>query len=343
MKAATLLILVLAHHGLWFGGVENRITVRWAVPAGLPEAIVEWELSFAGVRIADGKAAMPANGEGAVLTMKLPEVRAHTVMHWTCHVRRRDDGRELADQDAAIGVFPRVTFADLVKRYEKQQLLLIDRPEGIVRILEDAGVPHTATNVRSALMGIAQDVIIVGVDQLDESPFLADALMSQAEGGASVLVLRQSRSPALKFPIGERNAPNSYVLDADHPLLADLAPAEWQAALEAPREGVRAIQLPPDAPALAVVSFPQDVLSSEPTPIDALLVVQSVGKGRIVLCQLPLDDFEHDPAARIFLNNALDYLLTRPQPTPPPSQRTPKPAKVERAVPEILLDGDKKP
>jgi hypothetical protein len=87
------------------------------------------------------------------------------------------------------------------------------------------------------------------------------------------------------------------------------------------------VQLPADEAALEIGYYPREVPGVRPAPIDAVLLSKSTGKGRIVLCQIALGDWDRDPRSRIFLSNALDYLSTRPQPTPPPSQRpTPRQA-----------------
>ena len=73
-----------------------------------------------------------------------------------------------------------------------------------------------------------------------------------------------------------------------------------------------------------------EVAGNKPAPIDALVLTKTLGKGRIVLCQVPLGPWESDPRSQLFLVDALDYLASPVVPTPPPSRR---PRPVEPAPP----------
>ena len=102
------------------------------------------------------------------------------------------------------------------------------------------------------------------------------------------------------------------------------------------------VQLPADEPVATVGSYPREVPGEQPVPIDAVLMSKSVGKGRLVVCQLPLGDWSKDPRSQMLLNNAVDYLLSRPEPTPRPSERpTTRPAETQPTVPTIQLNGEK--
>ena len=74
------------------------------------------------------------------------------------------------------------------------------------------------------------------------------------------------------------------------------------------------LQLPIGASALKIASMLPEVASETVVPTDALLLVKPMGRGRMVLCQIPLGPWNEDPRSQLFLRNAIDYLLTQPQP-----------------------------
>ncbi len=98
------------------------------------------------------------------------------------------------------------------------------------------------------------------------------------------------------------------------------------------------MQLPADEPALEIAWWPREVAGNKPAPIDALVLTKTLGKGRIVLCQVPLGAWESDPRSQLFLVDALDYLASPVVPTPPPSRR-PRPVEPAPApkVPAIVI------
>ena len=64
------------------------------------------------------------------------------------------------------------------------------------------------------------------------------------------------------------------------------------------------MQLPADEPALEIAFWPREIPGKEPVPIDALVVTKTLGKGRIVLCQVPLGPWQSDPRSQLFLVDA---------------------------------------
>ena len=106
-----------------------------------------------------------------------------------------------------------------------------------------------------------------------------------------------------------------------HPLLSGLPREALDSSNRRADADTRAIRLPKDEAVLEIGYWPRESAGREPPPIDALILTRTIGAGRLVLCQAPLDRWHDDPRSRIFLRNALDYFLTRPEPTPRPSER----------------------
>ena len=67
--------------------------------------------------------------------------------------------------------------------------------------------------------------------------------------------------------------------------------------------------------------FPRQVPVDMAASSDAVLVIQSMGKGRVVLCDIPLGDWTTDPRSQIFMSNAIDYLLSLRQSIPKIDER----------------------
>jgi hypothetical protein len=336
VKAATLLLILLSNQGYWFGGRQATINIRAAARGGLPAAIIEWELRFDGVRIGGGKAAVLPD-ESTELHVTPPAVRVRVELHWDYRLLDRNSGRELEAGSVALNVFPDDLTTDLARRLGDKRLVVWDKPSGLPELLDHARVPFTRIDSSDRLQVMRPDVLLVGPSIIGDSPFDQAPLAGLAENGTSVMIFRQSRPASLAgYPLGRRDAIAALSWLSDHPLLNGFEPKDLESWTREERT-LGIIQLPADEPALAIGFYPPEVAGSRPAPLDALLLTKSVGTGRLVLCQIPMGEWETDPRSQMLLRNSIDYLLTRPQPTPRPSQRpTTRPAP-PREIPTIPL------
>jgi hypothetical protein len=320
VKAVTLLIVMLSNQGYWLSNQTGTVSVQWSAKARMPEADLVWELMVGPVPLANGKAAMPAGGEPARVTIKCPEVRVRTNVRWVYRLQERGGGKELERGEVSLQLFPANISAHWARLLGDKRLTVYDAVDRLPRLLEAAKVPFhradDATRIDQA------DVVLVGEDQLDDSTFGQSALVALAEAGSSVMVLRQQKAAQLAgYPLVARPMPAKLAWKLDHPLFDQLSEADLQSCLARPDETVPAVQLPADEPALELAYWPRETPGMKPAPIEAAAVVKSVGNGRIVLFQLPLGDVGQDPRSQILVGNALAYLLTPPQPTLRPSER----------------------
>lgn len=340
MKTATLLIVVLSNAGYWFGGREATVGVRYTAEDALPAADLTWELHLAGARLSSGKLALEpgdADDEAAAVNLTPPTVRVRSAMRWTYRLTERDTGKTLERGEVTLHVFPDDLLQGVGGRVAGKRLIVVggDDDLGLSELLRAAEVPHSTIARPSDLALARPDIVLVGRDALDESPFQLSPLLAHAGAGASVVVFRQSKvSRIVAYPLAPMRVPAAIKWRARHPLLAAFGEEQLDDLLRDGAEA-RAVRLPPDEAALEVVWSPREVNSREPAPLDALVVTKSVGRGRLVICQLPLAGWEADPRAQMLLAGALDYAVTPPQPTPPPSRRR-EPAPVAPApVPTI--------
>lgn len=342
MKAALLVLVVAAQQGYWIGGQPQEISVAWnladgaAAPAG---ARLHGELRLAGLAVHTVEAAMPAGGADAVtVAVEVPRVRVRAPMTWAYRVTAAD-GAELAQGELPVSVFPAGILEGAGRRLRDRRTLVWDAAEGLPAALEQTAARFTRIDSAEGLAFARADLVLVGVDQLTGQPLEQSRLLAQAEQGGTVVVFAQRGVDSLA---GYGLAPRAAAVDLDwrarHPLLAYLEErdlADWAEALAGADEQLQAILLPADEPALAVAAWPEAVPSADPAPIDALLVVKAVGRGRLVLCQLPTQEWTDEPRSQLLLRGVLNYAATRPEPTPPPSRRRapqPPPPASERTI-----------
>jgi hypothetical protein len=325
VKAVTLLIVLLSNQGYWLSNQTGTVSVQWSAKAALPEADLLWELMIGPVPLAKGKVAMPADGKPAEVAIKCPEVRVRTNVRWVYRLHERASGKELEHDEMRLQLFP----ADLTNNWpallRDKRLVIWDAADGLPQLFESAKVPFRRADDATRIERQAE-IILVGEDQLDDSTFGQSAVVALAEAGASVMVFRQEKIWQLAgYPLSPRPMPTKLAWKLDHALFNQLSEADLQSWLATTAttqpSSLSAIQLPADEPALELAYWPRETPGKKPAPIEAAVIVKSVGTGRIVLFQLPLRDVQQDPRSQILLGNAIAYLLTSPQPTLRPSER----------------------
>jgi hypothetical protein len=350
--------MLLSQSGHWLSGTDATVTVSWASTAreATPASRLVWQLNLDGVALAKGEAALKPPAEGgqggaaAVITTRCPDVRTRVGLRLAWRLLRVGDGGEIERGELPVVAYPRDLTSGWAKLTANRAIVVIDRPAGLPRVLDAAHVQYARADDPAALGLSRPDVILVGAEMLDDSPFTQAPLAAQARAGASVMIFRQSRPQRLaEYPVSVRALPAGLEWERQHRLLArfdadDLK--DWPTSWAGGGGGeLRALDLPADDPSVAVVAWPSEV-PQQPgaAPVTALLVTKAVGAGRLVLCQMPLGDPTSDPRAQVFLGNALDYLLSRPEPTPPPSRRRhPETRPTPPPTPTITIPSGAKP
>lgn len=347
MKAAAILIVMLSQQGYWFAGQDGTIVVRWAARGELPGVDLSWELLFDGVRIASGQAPIDGADKPLTVTIKAPDVQRRARLRWTYRLLSREGKKELEKGEAILHVFPDNLSSEWARRLKGKTVVVLDKPEGLPRLLTAAKVNFTAVDNPGKVQWLKPDVLLIGPGQIGASPFAQAPIVAQAKAGASVLVLGQDKPQALAgFDLARQAAPSVLSWKEDHPLFNHLDQADresWLARLSSEEIEIHALQLPADAPVLELAWWPRETPGEKPVPLDALIAVQSSDQGRIVFWQLPLGDWQRDPRSQIVLDNVISYFLTQPQPTLPLSQRrTVKPQEGPQ-VPSIAIPAGARP
>ena len=317
MNHAAIVIITLLNQGFWFGGQQGEIGVEWTAERGRADAVVQWELNCGLAPLAAGRVALPADPKLVKIRLSPPAVRVVTDAELVYRVKRADNGKLLAEGHAAIHIYPNDLLASLAARLGGKSLAVWDEPDGLPALLKEAKIPFTRIADESGLQLRRYDILVVGVDQLTDRPFAQAKLLGQVESGMSALVLRQSRVKSLAgYPLHQRPAPDKLVWRDRQTVLQHVRAR----ALTVGQESL-AIRLPADEPALELVYWPRENPGIQPVPIDALLVAKTLGRGRIVLCQVPLGPWKEDPLAQGLLVDSVDYFAAAPEPTLPPSRR----------------------
>lgn len=319
-SVAAILIITLSNDGYWLAEQPATIEIKWAIPQESPDAVLVWEFGFATLRLADGQVKMDQGG--ASISIEPPAIRVPTEFRWLYRVVRKGDKRTLTSGEETVVVYPRNQLDTVAERLTGKKVIAWDRSGRLSAVLDQAGIEHDAIDHPSKLALVSPDIILVAPDSLSGALFEQGPLINHARAGSHVLIFAQTRLSRLTgYHLQRRTAARQMEWRLHHPLLIDL-PRE---ALDfcARRAGVemRAVRMPTDEAALEIGYWPRESAGREPAPIDALILTKSIGAGRLVLCQAPLDRWQDDPRSRIFLRNALDYFLTRPEPTPRPSER----------------------
>jgi hypothetical protein len=332
MNYSAILLIAMLNQGHWIGGQPGEVSLRWTIESGMPAAEVEWRMTYGDATLGSGRMALPAGAKQATLKIVPPQVRVQSEANLLFVVKQADNGKKITEAHASVQLYPDKLLEGLAARIGGKSLAVIDRPDGLPLLLNDVKIPFKRLDDESNLNFTKFDILIVAQDQLKDRPFGQSALLSQASNGASLLVLRQTGVKAVAgYPIRRRA------------VSAKLAWREGQSLLEHLRargmneaEDAWALQLPADEPALELVYWPRETPGTEPTPIDAILVAKTLGRGKLVLCQVPLGDWKQDPVAQLFLADALEYLAGRAEPTPAPSHRPPTVVVPIAPAPQLL-------
>jgi hypothetical protein len=316
-----LLLILLSHQGYWVGGQDNTVRLEWAVPAHAVDAVVEWRLMAGSVQLAKNRASMPADEAAAEIRITPPDVRVRTALRWHYRLLRRDDGSEMERGVRTLHVFPVDLLAGAKKELAGKRVLVVDREGELTNMLSISGIVHERALSLRDVHFARPDILLIAPDQIGDDRFEHAPLLGHAGAGASVGVFPQPRAVELAgYPLARRALPKAFEWRTAHPLLIGLEIPDLQSVIES-QSPAAAIRLPADEPALEIAWWPREVPGDEPVPIDALLISKSIGRGRLVLCQVPLDSWKTDPRSQQFLANLLGYLATRPEPTPSPSHR----------------------
>ncbi len=333
MNIPAVLLIVLSGGGSWLGGHTETVQVQWVVEQPIPNTTLTWRLVCGEAEVASGRLDLPAERRPGIIRLPVPRVRAPTAMQLIYRAERAGKQAAIARGSVPVEVYPDDLLAGLAQRMAGKQLLVWDLPEKAAQaaplsaLLKRSGVKHTVITGDAQLQFVHPDIVLVGADRLGTGVQDQAVLLNLARSGASVLILRQTQPASLAgYPLSRRTAAAKWAWQADHPLARHLSLSTG------PDMGSEAwaVQLPADEPALEIAWWPRELSGNKPAPIDALVLTKTLGKGRIVLCQVPLGAWESDPRSQLFLVDALDYLASPVVPTPPPSLR---PRPVEPAPP----------
>jgi hypothetical protein len=343
VNATVLFIVLLTQQGYWSGGTRNVITVQPVAAAESPRsATLSWVLGVENVKLASGSSRIDLEkGKASEVQIDVPEVRVRTVVRLSYEIAA--DGKVLQRGESAVSIFPALRLNLETRDALKARRIVAWSPP---RESATAAATSAALQLRSLGASVeivsdatklslaSPDIAIVLPGAMRRSTLAQDPLEDVARSGTQVLVLEQRNTEAIAtYKVVGKPPPDKFEWREGHPLLASLAEKDLKLLLQeiAPAP-LLAVHLPADEPVLEVVHW-HEVAAEQPTAVNCLLAVKTIGKGRIVWCQLPFQRWDRDPRAAILLHNAMQYLLAPPEPTPRPSERTPLPATNPVAAP----------
>ncbi|MBN1506181.1 MAG: hypothetical protein JW955_05020 [Sedimentisphaerales bacterium] len=338
MIAAKILMLILSNEGHWFGGQAGTISAQWAAQFEQPEAVLKWDLLIGEVCVAGDQLAVQRGSKASVVTVTPPEVRARTRMRWVYHLYQRGDGKEIDAGEAAVQVYPAPKADRLKDRLPDRRIAVWDTAGGLADALSKAGLEFRRIRKAADLQLSRVDVVLVGPDELRHEVFDQSPLIALAEAGAGVVLFEQRRPRSLAgYALMRRTASIRPTWRGNHPLMSGLEVDDVQSWLGGPGKEIWAVELPADEPVLEIGHWPPVVEGPRPGPVQVVLAVKAVGKGRMIVSQIPLGPWDTDPRTQQFLDNVLGYLGTRPEPTPRPSERQVTRPVASQPVPTIAI------
>lgn len=354
MNEAALLLLMLTHQGHWLSGADVEVSVRPVVAMAEQEAggsggsggsggVVQWQLALGRVELMKGSVQSPWT-----VRLKVPSVRVESTMRWRCRVYDQPGGELLGDAEAQVRVYPNNLLSGLGKRLTKVDVAVFGpRGEvgegegvggggevggggGVGALLLSRSIEYQQVHNLSSLVFKKPRLLIVEEDRLTDDLLTDGRWLAMIRSGMRVLVLRQTKiSSILGCDVVRRLAPREPAWRAAHPLTQALMRRAWG----------REAQSGPEAWAIrwkgadsgeVVMGWPVKDDQTRFKERDALVLSREVERGRIVHCQLPLSDWQHDPIAQLFLVEVVDYLLT-PVAESEPDDSPPAPWKEIRA------------
>jgi hypothetical protein len=309
------IIVILSQSGYWLADKDYPVSVRWAVPDQAPQATLVWELSIDSILLDHGSLPMNVGDRSTDFTIKCPKVHARTTLTLRYHLVSTAGKQELAAGTLPIRAFPDNLTDGWAKLISGENTAIIDSADGLPALLTKAKVSSFDRLAEALDLQLRRpNLILVGPNRLDDSPFAQGPLIDQARAGAGVLILQQSNINRVNGnAVVHRARPANLVWQYDHPLLNGFNRDDldsWSSELPPELSAVRILR---ESTVVAVASWPSDGQSRYN---DTIISSQTVGRGRIVLCQLPLGSWQTDPRAILFISNALDYLCSPSEPMP---------------------------
>lgn len=325
------LLITPSGEGYWIAGQTETIQAQWKIDAEPPakQSVLAWRMVCGQAVLASGRQNVVPSPTAAAIAVQAPSVRAATEVEFHYRLEQTADHKVLQEGKRSLHLYPDDLLAGVATRLSGKRLLVWDDPDGMPALLAKAKIGHARIGGEAELQFTTPDIVLVGNDRLSKETLDQSRLLNLAAAGANVLILRQTQPPSLAgYSLTRRAAPARLAWQEDHPLARErllLDPAGEPGDLWA-------LRLPADDPVLEIAWWPVEAASGRPVPIDTLVAVKALGRGRLVLCQIPLGPWPSDPRSQRFLADALDYLLSPVQATTALSRRQ-KP--VEAARPEI--------
>lgn len=354
MKAAALLIILLSNDGRWLSGTEGQMVMSWNTHGASVPCELIWELKLGDTHLGGDRVAL---GVGALPTVRItcPDVRVRAVLQWNWRLLRKQDGQEIDKGAEKIVAYPADLTAGWVDLLRGKRIVVVDKATGIPAILEHAKIKHLRLDDASKLQMAVADIVLIGPDILGEHLFEQNPLQGLLGAGVAVAVFRQTHCEhVLGLPVVHRLRPDKFVWPTEDSLFRGLNEEDiqsWERSwVLGELKELHALRLPSPEISTGLVIWParfQDetpaVANLPPAAVDSLLVSRSGGKGgpgRLVLCQMPLGDWQSDPRSQIFLGNVLDVLISPPFPRVIPAPQSPTPAPVRPRSTITISPGD---
>jgi hypothetical protein len=306
MKIATVLTLIFSFQGYWFGGQDAHLHITPAVQMPDTPATLKWEIALGSVKLGHGEVPFNLNEKSADLVIRAPAVDRRTDLKFSYTVTNRAGDKILQTGDSPIHLFPDAPLAIPADASAGKTIVVVDNGDEILAACERSAIKPVRIKNASRLPLMSPDVVIIAPGAFSKE--IGDSLVEQIQKGASAILFAQPAGESVNgYNYAARQPPVKFRWQTTHPLFRDLAAEDLESLSHFNAKELVCLQLPPDAPALVLASWPHEIKVKEPNavdPIAALMMTQTIGRGRLVVCQLSSLDWKSDPRAQILLRNS---------------------------------------
>lgn len=321
MMPVILIVATMWQQGYWIGGQPGSIVMTRAPGVAAIEADITWQLKYGQRVLQQGRLKFAPDAESVVLRIIPPPPTQQQSFsldfEWTATAT--EGGQTLAQDRQRIHVYSANILESPAKHFAERSVMVVGDPTELTDLLNTAGLKTQRVAQVSQLIGREPGLIFVQPGMLPPQPMLQQPLLDMARQGATVVILSQDKiQNVMGHPVVDRGI-SKLTWRTDHLLLATLGETDWPSMLKMSPDAttLRCIRIKPDEPANALV-YILDASEESPVdaPVDALLVIQKAGEGRLVISQLPVGSWKSDPRMHVMLANLLEWTISPVAPTP---------------------------
>lgn len=306
---ATAILIGFAFDGHWFGGQPYDISFTVPADAEVPRADLVWKIVVANTVLASG-AIEVMRGHTHQLTIELPPVRVRTTATWLYEFTQVTSDDFIEHGQHYLHLYPTDLLDSIAIPTDRRLVMVADASDSLVGVLNESGIPFERINEPTQMPLYRVDMVIVVANHDKPDGFAQTALLRIAGAGSTVLVLERIGTRGLfDLPFRRTRFLSGSVGEKQCPLLTHIEQITPDMLLHL-KAGTDRSQEPtfyhsqPNTEA----DMEADACLAEDDPLFALLSAYTIGRGELILAQIPFREWRSDPRSQLLLRNAILHL-----------------------------------